>query len=293
VTGGEIIAAGLNVGKAALDEDASTKKQLLAIASETPEMKAAAATYARRVAVKQQIVLKIYQPLARMLGVSREYFNDDFAADLARKTANIPDEDLTTPKPSVAVPAMNGLSLSLEEPSLKEMYLNLLATATDGRRTEDAHPSFADIIRQLSADEAEMLVSVLKYPGGVMPICRILRREKDSVGHAVLQNHMLDWHDTSTNTPLENPMGSVYVDNWIRLGLVEVSYSDWLTKPKSYDWVTARQEMARLRAEHESDTYTVEPANGILRLTDFGKRFGQAVLTDDEEARTFEQGAPD
>ena len=56
---------------------------------------------------------------------------------------------------------MQGLSYTFDEPDLKDLYLNLLTTATDDRRTDDAHPAFADVIKQLTPSEARLLNEIL------------------------------------------------------------------------------------------------------------------------------------
>jgi Abortive infection alpha len=278
MTGGEIIAAGVGVGKAVLGKDSSTKKQLAAMAAETPEMKAAAAAYARRVLLKQQILLRVYEPLAKLVGVSREYFERDFAAELAEKITNIPDENITTPSPSVAVPAMEGLARSLSEPSLKEMYLNLLAAATDDRRIGDAHPSFAEIIKQLSAEEAGLLSRILRQPRALIPIARVHVDTRMSGRRFDVGRHIVHWEGNGSRKPLNPEMGPVYVDNWIRLGLVDVSYHYRVAGSHRYDWIKNEPEIRRLQDEYSSLREVVRVVMGKLTLTDFGERFGSAVL---------------
>ncbi len=97
MAGGEmvpVVAMAATAGKKLLS-DGDDKKQLQKLAADSPGMKAAAATYGRRVAVKQAFLLRLFQPLARLVGVSREYFDTDFATDMAKKLADISDEDLT------------------------------------------------------------------------------------------------------------------------------------------------------------------------------------------------------
>jgi hypothetical protein len=284
MTGGEIIAAkaivaGLaDAGAKALEDDGSTT-QLQRLAEKTPEMDVAAKQYAKRIALKQTILLKLYQPLGRLMGISREYFETEFATDMAKKIADIPEEDLITPKASVAGPAMQGLAYSLDEPNLKEMYLNLLTAATDGRRSEAAHPSFAEIIRQLSAEEAPLLLMCLAQRA-----IACVRVKAIIVGtpknFRLLQNNFMDWR-TESGEAEEVPMAPVYVDNWIRLGLVAVSSSEFLTGNEDvdlYSWVEGRPEYGRLREQHDRPgDQMVSFDRGMLRPTNFGLRFREAV----------------
>ena len=71
---------------------------------------------------------------------------------------------LVAPKASLAAPAMQQLGFSLDEPALKEMYLNLLATASDNRSNSAAHPSFVEVIKQLSAEETQILNTIVCNP---------------------------------------------------------------------------------------------------------------------------------
>jgi len=117
--------------------------------------------------------LKIWQPLGALFGVSRDYFDNDFGNDLSDRMALIPEDDLITPRLSVAGPAVQGIAFTLDEPNLKAMYLNLLAAASDKRVASQAHPSFADIIRQLTAEEAVGLGPVLDSDGHTIIEVRI------------------------------------------------------------------------------------------------------------------------
>lgn len=282
-----VVKAAATAGKAALSDD-DVKKELLELAKESPLLKSAAEKYAQRVAVKQAILLKLYQPLARILGVAREYFDDDFAREMAEKTAHIPEERLTTPAASVAVPAMQGLSYSLDEPDLKEMYLNLLATATDASVSEQAHPSFSEIIKQLSAAEARLLLNVLDV--GLLPIVRLRRKPPEGPGAVDALSHLLDIRDAA-QAPREQPSLPVWIDNWIRLGLIEVDYSRHLVEDTRYAWVEDRPEFIRLQDLDERGAAAIETQKGIAKATDFGARFAKAVSPPEETVVVAEPGS--
>lgn len=275
---GKAGAAALTVARNALQEGQSTREQLRQIAKDSPSMGVAAENYARRIAVKQAVLLKLFQPLARLVGVSREYFDNQFASDLAEKVTDIPEENLTTPLPSVAVPAMQGLSYSLEEPDLKAMYLSLLATASDDRVSDSAHPSFADIIKQLSAREAALLGVCLRSRDTPMVRVKLLANKDDlSAGFTILQNHLIDLKFSESGERVEEPSGAVWIDNWVRLGLMNARYDERILGDSVYDWVDGRPEIVRMRAEYERETAAVDRDNGLLRPTDFGLRFADAV----------------
>jgi hypothetical protein len=281
MAGEEIIAVGKvveAVGKKVLAEDEKTKDVLLRLAEGTPEMAAAARSLAVRTAIKERIKLKLYQPFARWIGVSKEYFEDTFPLEMAVKTANIPDENFITPPPSIVVPALQGLSYSFEEPSLKELYLNLLTTASDDRRTDQAHPAFAEIIRQLTSGEAKLLNDLLR--ADETAIVRIKISPLGIREQPLQLTHLLPIIDYATGQPREEPQAPMWVDNWQRLGLVSVSYYEGLLSADAYSWVEKRPEYLRLKrdlASRKIQAYSNGTQHGMMRVTDFGRHFLNAV----------------
>lgn len=276
MTGGEIVPIGkvaADVAKKTLETDDPQKEQLRELAHDLPEMRTAAEQYAKRVAIKQRLLLRLYQPLAKWAGVSKSYFETDFGQDMAEKIADIPDENLTSPRPSVAVPAMQGLGYSLDEPDLKEMYLNLLATATDDRTEESAHPSFAEVIRQLSGPEAKLLATLMN--GQVRPIVRIIATNVESKGSNVIFDDVWDIQ-APDGSPTFVAKSRLWLNNWVRLGLVSVDYSRHLTRENAYEWVEGRPELAAAK-DAITDGRSVDFDKGIVTPTAFGVEFMSAV----------------
>jgi len=280
MTGGEIVAAGKAVGavgKKALAQDEKTKEVLLRIAEDTPEMQSAARSMAVRTAVKERVKLKLYQPFARMLGVSKVYFEDTFPQEMGVKIADIPEENLITPSASIAVPALLGLSYTFEDPTLKDLYLNLLAAASDNRRTDEAHPAFAEVIKQLAPAEARLLNEVLaRSPTAAVRLT--VSRNRFTSKFGVLITNLLPISDETTSNPKEVPQAPTWVDNWIRLGLVEVSYDEVLSSAHAYDWVKARPEYVSFVTKVANPNHArINIDKGLIRITNFGRQFLRAV----------------
>ncbi len=72
----------------------------------------------------------------------------------------------------------------------------------------------------------------------------------------------------------DNPSVAEWVDNWTRLGLVGVDYGERFSDDERYEWVEGHPLIRRLR-EEEGEKITYD--KGLLRATDFGKRFARAV----------------
>lgn len=87
-----------------------------------------------------------------------EKFEDFIKIKLEGKLKHIKIEDICSPNLSVAGPAFESLKYVGHEETLREMYANLLANAMDINTKDDSHPSFVEIIKQLSSQEAKLLL---------------------------------------------------------------------------------------------------------------------------------------
>lgn len=263
------------------EEDPKEADLLRKIAEETGDLEPAARLLARRVAVKQLIRLKLWQPLGMLFGASRDYFDTQFENDMADRMADIPEEDVITPKLSIAGPTVQGISFTAEEPDLKEMYLNLLATASDRRVQSMAHPSFAEVIRQLNAEEAKLLTGVLA--ASQLPIVEIRRHAKtadnpNARGYRTVAASVLHLRN-ALGGQVWNNQTAVYVDNWVRLGLVNVDYQVFMTDEANYGWVEANPRYVSAQAEFDTEELKrVTFQKGVLTVTPFGRRFHEVAV---------------
>ena len=81
---------------------------------------------------------------------------DFIQTKVADRLKDVPPEDIITPKPNIAGPAIEALRYTGHEESLSDMYANLLASAMDKSTADGAHPAFVEIIKQLTPDEAKI-----------------------------------------------------------------------------------------------------------------------------------------
>lgn len=263
----------VQTGKAAL------VGELIKAASESPKMKAAGGNLSDVALTITQTIKIALLPLAALnFGVekAREYFERQFSKDLGEKAAAIPVEAIIEPKASIAGPALQGLAFAHEEPDLKEMYLNLLATSMDARAFTKAHPAFVEIIKQLTAEEADLLKAFLPLDEA-STIVEIRVGDTRAQGFNILQTHIMDLRDHKTGERIENPRFAAMVENFIRLGIVQVSYEIFAAAPGAYAWVDERPEYKKFKLLFEDENVKVSFQQGIIRRTKFGIQFAYAV----------------
>lgn len=252
--------------------------EVIKAAGDNHQVKEAASNLGQTAVTLTKTINNVLVPLAAInfaFDKARTYFSGTFQQEIATKAETIPPEHIIEPKASIAGPTLQGLAFTHEEPNLKEMYLNLLATSMDGRAASVAHPAFVEIIKQLDSEDARLVRSALQSPVAI-PIVQVHCKNKDG-GYNILVQHLLNLTDSTTGLAVEDPTLPAMIDNWIRLGLVEVMYDKFLKNPTSYSWVDQRPEYLRLTESPRADGTTVTYQKGLLNRTELGKRFAKAV----------------
>ncbi len=250
---------------------------VIKIAGDDPNVKKAGAELGRSALTITQTINNALLPLAAVnfaFEKARKYFAERFDQDLQEKAASIPPEELIEPKASVAGPALQGLAFAHEEEDLKDLFLELLAAAMDKRKANVVHPAFVDIVKQLEAQETRHLKVILG--ADILPIANLVRRHKSEGSQIIMRRHVLDMTDDEGAPSIEEGLGAM-VDNWVRLGLITVSYTDTLTDERRYEWLSARPEASEYRSEDDASDYKIDWARGIVYPTELGKRFARAV----------------
>jgi len=124
-------------------------------------------------------------------------------------------KNIKTPPLSLSGPLVMNMAFSADEPDLREMYAKLLASAMDERTANEAHPSFVNIIQQLTADEAKILnyISTLEeWPSWMGNFD--LKDDEDNVWkkmNVVVKNSGIAHIDSA----------SVYINNLIRVKILD------------------------------------------------------------------------
>ena len=246
---------------------------------DTPEAKGAGRSLARSISTVASAVETCLLPIAAMnygYAKAKEYFETRFAKEVEETTKDISPEYLQEPSPSKVAPILQNLSFCHEEEELRKMYLELLGSTMDTRRSKQVHPAFAQIIAQLTPLEARYLGNI--FQSGSHPIARIdesLKTESGtSKGKITRYEHSINVLNTETKEPSVRPEVPAMIVNWQRLGLVAVTYQSYLTRNNAYDWVKNRPEYQEIL---KNKTGEVEIVEGRLTITDFGQEFAKAI----------------
>lgn len=197
-------------------------------------------------------------------------------------------ERLVPPSPTVAVPALEAMRYAVEEPSLRDMYVKLLETAMDSDTSEDAHPAYVEIIKQLTPDEARILEELRKHESFVIyNVSAHFQGELRRDYRIILEAGSIL---TPTSTYKKFMMIPTYLENLERLQLA----TSWPTGPNRATPHLGRTyprnypELERLLTETKEHVFYnwVRTINNVMQnnecdlygLTPFGRKFCQACV---------------
>ena len=195
---------------------------------------------------------------------------------LADRLKDVPPEDIITPKPNVAGPAIEALRFTGHEDSLSDMYANLLAAAMDKSTASGAHPAFVEIIKQLTPDEAKLIALILQPLPFPLVTIRANHKEVARGGYEVAVNVSLLGGMAKLELPDLVPS---YLDNLCRLGLAEIptgyTYSDTTlyTELENSPQVKAHQQKI-----NQSPDLVWKLNRGAVKVTSLGRQFGSACV---------------
>jgi len=122
------------------------------------------------------------------------------------------------PPAHTAIPTLAGLQLTAEVHEIREMYLNLLSSSMYKQTASKVHPAFAEIIRQLTPDEARILHHFRNNWSLELWQADLEKKVEGNLQRRCVQKRM------TTALPLLSLENSdnlgIYIDNLLRLGLL-------------------------------------------------------------------------
>lgn len=196
------------------------------------------------------------------------------ATKVSDRLKNVPPENIISPKPNVAGPALEALRYTGHESSLSDLYANLLAASMDKATAHGAHPAFVEIIKQLTPDEAKLVT--LFIGERVLPIMNLRwdykpNDEGTSGGKTVIVNFSHLGQMAGCQFPQMTP---TYLDNLCRLGLTEIPAIGGYTSKGVYDAIESDPVIKAVIAELEKNAKIVSVLEKkYLRITELGKQF--------------------
>lgn len=206
----------------------------------------------------------------------RPYKLEQARQKMLEKYNKIPTENLIEPRTSNVLTVAKEFDYYLDEEHIKEMFINILISDMDTRKHNNVLPSYIDVVKQLSKEDAEFLV-LLKNKKLIndLPISRMkLETTKDSTFNYV-SDYYICLHDNEYI-----PIKQLVLDNLLRLNIIQIPYDIYVPNITCYnDIFNILKEKPDFKAYLSSKEKILKNTKEKLRFTDFGKNFIDICLS--------------
>lgn len=211
--------------------------------------------------------------------LKREQSLADFKNTIDENISSIPPDKLVEPELYIVGPTLEASKYYFENKALRDMFANLLASSMHIDLKDETHPSFVEIIKQLSPDEAKLLQNI----DGSSPISivkvRIYGSKKDAKGNYHFSEPLTDFSTLPYDIECVYPyLGPSYLKNLSRLGLVDLSYDVYNINDNAYNDVEQHPliEEWKEKALILESRFQLYP--GAMTQTAFGERFFNSCI---------------
>lgn len=159
-----------------------------------------------------KLINTLFQPLDVWL-LNKEYNLEKTKVLLAERLKHVEENELVSPEPYVALPAIVALSYSMDSEELRDLYANLLSKAMVLGTKDKVHPSFVEIIKQLSPLDAIVFKEIME--SSIKPIIDLYISNIDDKSEIITIEN-ITWLDKDYEVVV------VALANLTRLGLIEI-----------------------------------------------------------------------
>lgn len=220
----------------------------------------------------------------------REYQLAETEKLLAQKLEHVNDDKIIIPDTYVSIPAIQAISYTMDSEELRNLYARLLSKAMNIDTKDLVHPSFIEIIKQLSPLDAKA-IDCIGYLSDYQPLIRIFACNEQPIQDKRMAKHNMPEFGNAT---LKKPLFSHYslpiieiettakertfiIQNLNRLGLINIDYRECIIEAEQYkplyDQLKSDPLYQGFIEECKKDGLFLQLTVGYTSPTDFGKLF--------------------
>ncbi len=195
-------------------------------------------------------------------------------SSLTKQLKDVPNEKIITPDLHVVGPAVESLRFAANNENIRDMFAKLIATSMNKDVAESAHPTFVEILKQMSSDEAKIVPMFLNNTYHPYISIEILKEE---YGRRAVLTH---WSDLCLKAKCNYPAyASAYIENLKRLGILEFQDNAEIEKD-AYDQLlltdSIKDVLSRLKEQEPGSEIIID--RGIITRTMLGQLFMEACI---------------
>ncbi len=151
---------------------------------------------------------------------------ENFKNELENSLSTVPEERKIEPTTQIVLKTLDEAKYCVEEEELRKLFVNLLTSCTDSLK--NVHPSFAQIIGQMSSNDAKMLQTF--KVANIQPICNIKAVSKEDDSFNIVARNL--FMAGPSNMKLNEK--SISISSLVHLGLLEIPEDAHFTDDSFY-----------------------------------------------------------
>lgn len=198
-----------------------------------------------------------------------------YKTEIETEIGKIPPEKIVPPPLNIVGPALEASKFHIEHEEIRLMFAKLIAASMNEDKQPKTHPSFIEIIKQLTPFDAKILYELSKHQS--WPVACIDKVVKES-------NNFITWIYDVFPFPELNLKNyrhfSTAIQNLTRLSLINIDYNSFYTNEKKYQLIMEHpifiecQQFCENNQNHPNfQGRYITVKRGIWNITDFGKQF--------------------
>lgn len=203
--------------------------------------------------------------------IKYDFLLEQYREELNTSVSNIPPEKRTEPSIQVTAQALDNSKYCIEQEELREMFVSLISNSMNSDFAKQVHPSFAEIIKQMSVLDAKIIK--LFKSNNILPVCQYcVKISGNTLGSTPLPEHIfLDFPEADIM------LCSQALSSLSRFGIISISYTSKLTDPTAYDKFAQHPFYKEIK-----DFFPVEITiqKGMVSLSPLGRSFVNVCIPD-------------
>lgn len=198
-----------------------------------------------------------------------------YEQEISNSISEIPNDNRIEPSIQITAQALENSKYCIENAELRHMFTSLICKSMNSDYSNFVHPSFAEIIKQMSVLDAK-IIRLFKDSYGKfvrLPVCKYKFQFLDTPSFLDVPDHIfLELTDTDFR------LCSQSLSSLSRLGLLTISYDKKLDTPNLYDKFL--QHPAYKFAKENIPFASVKMIEGIVQATPLGTSFIKICIPD-------------
>lgn len=151
-----------------------------------------------------------------------------YKQELSRAISSIPEEKRIEPNIQTTAQALENSKYCIESEELRKMFVNLISNSMDNRYIQNVHPSFAEIIKQMSPTDARILKTL--RPKSILPLVDYVL--ENSQNHDYETELSTVYISSLSDVSLEN--ASFSISSLERLGIITINKNSFIPNESIY-----------------------------------------------------------